>query len=89
MIIQTDDVLLWAESEDEMLEVLELFLRVAVCHNVAIHPGRAKCEIFVKETIYCGLKITRDGITVDPVRVNGLKNVQHPQNVGDVWSGFW
>ena len=36
--IQTDDVIFWAETEEEMLEVLELLLRVAVSHNVAIHP---------------------------------------------------
>ena len=68
-----------------MLEVLELFLRVAVCHNVAIHPGREKCVIFVKETVYWGLKIRQEGITVDPVRINGLKNIQQPHSVGDVW----
>ena len=85
LMVQTDDVLLWAESEEEMMEILELFLRVAVSHNVAIHPGRAKCELFITETIYCGLRITRDGITVDPDRVKGLQEVEQPKTVGDVW----
>ena len=71
LMIQTDDVLLHAKSEEEMLEILRLFLHVTACHNMALNPGAGKCNLFVKETIYCGLKITREGISVDPERVAG------------------
>ena len=90
LIVQTDDVLLYttsgddeAKSQAEMLEILQLFLHTVACHNMAIHPG--KCELFVKSTTYCGLRVTRDGITVDPERVAGLLNMPEPVTVGDVW----
>ena len=90
LIVQTDDVLLYttsgddeAKSQAEMLEILQLFLHTVACHNMAIHPG--KCELFVKSTTYCGLRVTRDGITVDPERVAGLLNMPDPITVGDVW----
>ena len=90
LIIQTDDVLLYTtfgddedESQREMLEILELFLHTVSCHNMAIHPN--KCELFVDSTTYCGLRVTRQGITVDPERVAGLLNMPAPETVGDVW----
>ena len=60
LMVQTDDVLLHAESETEMLEMLDLFLHTVVCHDMSINP--AKCELFVDSTIFCGLKITRQGV---------------------------
>ena len=66
-----------------MMEILELFLHVVTCHRMAIHPG--KCRCFVKDAIFCGLKITRDGVTVDPDRIKGLVNISAPRHVGDVW----
>lgn len=59
LIVQTDDVLLWADTEEEMKEILEVILRTVVARNVAIHLGKQKCEIFIKETRYCGLKIKK------------------------------
>ena len=83
LMVQTDDILLHAQSEEEMLEVLELCLKTIASHNMAIHPG--KCEFFVSETIYCGLHVSRQGITVDPARVQGIVNMPEPRTVGDVW----
>ena len=70
------------ESQREMLELLELFFHVVSCHNLAIHPN--KCQLFVESTTYCGLRVTRQGITVDPERVAGLRNMPDPVTVGDV-----
>ena len=83
LIAQTDDILLYARSEKEMLELLELFFHTIACHKMKLSPS--KCRLFVKQTIYCGLKITREGIEVDPERVNGLINLPAPENIGDVW----
>ena len=84
LVVSTDDVLLHARSEEEMLEILELFLHTVVCHKLAIHPS-GKCELFVKRTVYCGLLISREGIEVDPERLAGLASMPRPQTVGDVW----
>ena len=42
-------------------------------------------KLYVKEVIFCGLKITREGITVDPERIKGLLGMPTPKNLGDVW----
>ena len=66
-----------------MLEILETFLHVVACHKMAINPWKTK--LFVKEVIFCGLKVTRQGITVDPERIKGLLHMPKPKNLGDVW----
>ena len=83
LMIQTDDVLLHAVDEDEMVEILDLFLQTVACHKLAINPR--KCALLIKETVYCGLLVTREGISVDPARTKGLREMPPPKNVGDVW----
>ena len=91
LIISTDGIILWADTEEEMMEKLELFLflRVSVSHKLdtVVYTRRSrseKCELFVSETVYHGLKMTRQGITVGSVRIKGLLEVEQPKTVGDV-----
>ena len=39
LVIQTDDVLLYAKSQTEMLEILELFLSTVATHRLCMHPA--------------------------------------------------
>ena len=68
LIIQTDGVLLYTtcgndkeKSEAEILEMLELFLHTVSCHNMSLHPN--KCNLHVDDVIYCGNRVTRDGMS--------------------------
>ena len=83
LMIQTDDVLLYSRTEEEMVEILELFLHVVACHKMAINPW--KTTLFAKDVVFCGLRITREGIAVDPERIKGLLELPEPKNLGDVW----
>ena len=83
LLVLTDDVLLYAQTQEEMLEILELFMHAISCHKLAMHPG--KCKIFCTETVFCGHHVSRQGVTVDPERLAGLVNISPPRHVGDVW----
>ena len=83
LFVQTDDVLLYADTADTLLELMVLFLRTVMMHNLAIHPD--KCVVFTREVIYCGLKVSGQGVSVDPERLEGLKTMPAPTTVGDVW----
>ena len=83
LFVQTDDVLLYADSPVTLLELIVLFLRTVMIHNLAIHPD--KCVVFAREVIYCGLKVSGQGVAVDPERLAGLKAMPAPTTVGDVW----
>ena len=66
-----------------MLDVLTLFMHTCKLHAIAIHP--AKCELFRREVIYCGLHVSEKGVVVDPARAAGLRDLPSPKTVGDVW----
>ena len=83
LIVQTDDILLFASSAEELLALTVVFVRTVMLHNLAIHPN--KCRMFVRQLGYCGLHISGDGITVDPERLQGLQALPNPVTVGDVW----
>ena len=61
LVALCDDILLYAKTQEEMREILHLFITTTARHRMALHPG--KCSIFVTNTIYCGLKVGRAGIT--------------------------
>ena len=83
LFVQTDDVLLYAETAEELMELIVIFLRTVMLHNLAIHPN--KCLLFARQLIYCGLHVSGDGVTVDPDRLESLINIPDPITVGDVW----
>ena len=73
LLVMTDDVLLHARSIEEMIHILDLFLHTVACHKMSLAPK--KTRLFCTSTIYCGHKITRQGITVDPARIQGLREM--------------
>ena len=78
-----DDVLMHAKTQEEMMDLIHIFMRTCLMHNLAIHPD--KCELFKRELIYCGIRISVKGITVDPKRVSAILALPQPKTVGDVW----
>lgn len=81
--ILTDDVLLHAATQEQLVLLLDKFLTVCVQHNLAVHPGKIK--LFKQAVIYCGLHISSNGISVDPDRIQALTQMSPPLTVGDVW----
>ena len=70
LFVQTDDVLLYAHTPEELLELIVVFLRTVMMHNLAVHPD--KCLLFARELIYCGLHVSAAGVSVDPDRLQAL-----------------
>ena len=83
LVVQTDDVLLFAPTARDLLALTVLFVRTVMVHNLAIHPN--KCLLFQRALIYCGLHVSGQGVTVDPERLQGLQALPYPATIGDVW----
>ena len=73
LLVLCDDVLLFAANQRQMVILIDLFLTAVSQHRMCMHPG--KCDMFAVSTTYCGHLVTRDGITVEPERLQGLKAV--------------
>ena len=82
LLIWLDDWLLHAKTFIEYLTVLEKFLALCVEHNFVLSP--AKCKLLCKQAKWCGRKISAEGITLDPRRIDGLLSMQRPETAGDL-----
>ena len=71
-----DDGLGSAISEKELLELLAWVLERCESYGLKLNPS--KCEFFTKSVIWCGKKISADGITHDPKRIQGLLDMPAP-----------
>ncbi|OWY99498.1 LOW QUALITY PROTEIN: Retroelement [Phytophthora megakarya] len=72
VLVWLDDILGYAESEEELMELLEEVLQRCEKFGLKLHPG--KCKFFLKEVTWCGKVISENGVTHSPERVQGYVN---------------
>lgn len=83
-VVYLDDVLIYSKNEQEheshVRQVLEALLKAG------LYVKGEKCEFSVTTTKYLGFIVTPDGLTMDPAKVEAVKNWPVPQNVTEVQS---
>ena len=79
-----DDILLWANSKDEMLKNLRLTLQR--CQERSIKLNLEKCQLMVSEIKYFGHVISVNGIKPDPQKIQGLRDFPIPKCKADIQS---
>ncbi|XP_062093992.1 uncharacterized mitochondrial protein AtMg00860-like [Humulus lupulus] len=68
------------EHEDHLRKTLQRLKEQQVCAKLQ------KCEFWVEEVVFLGHKVTKDGVSVDQVKVEAVKDWPKPKNVTDVRS---
>ncbi|OBS16093.1 hypothetical protein FPOA_27763 [Fusarium poae] len=83
-----DDILIYSRTREEHVEQLKMVLEKLRAAGLFANP--AKCEFMVKETKFLGLIVGRDGIRMDPAKIETVKNWQTPTCLTDVqaFTGF-
>ena len=82
VIIYIDDVLIIAESEEEMLMLLIQVIQRFKKYNLKINLS--KCKFFMKELKYLGHIISHKGQRPDPRYVQRIINLNKPNGVEDI-----
>ncbi|KAE9083679.1 hypothetical protein PF006_g26638 [Phytophthora fragariae] len=77
-----DDILGYAESEDELLQLLDQVLVRCEAYGLKLHAK--KCEFFEIEVKWCGKMVSAAGVRHCPDRGQGLVEMQPPQTAGDL-----
>uniref|UniRef100_A0A8C7Y3F7 Gypsy retrotransposon integrase-like protein 1 n=1 Tax=Oryzias sinensis TaxID=183150 RepID=A0A8C7Y3F7_9TELE len=79
-----DDVLCFAKSFEEHVQVLRKVLQALQRHGVKLNPEN--CELFRKEVRYVGRLVSAEGVRVDPKDIEAVQSLKHkrPQTVGDL-----
>lgn len=82
MLIWLDDWVLHSKTFEEHIELLEKFLGLSLLYDFTLSPE--KTNLLTKRAKWCGRKITAEGITLDPRRIEGLLSMQRPDTAGDL-----
>jgi hypothetical protein len=85
VIVYMDDILIFAENQEELQEWTKQVLQQLREHDLFLKPK--KCE-FNKSTMeYLGLIIQEGKLSMDPVKLSGIRDWPTPTSVKQVW-GF-
>ncbi|GJW50209.1 putative reverse transcriptase domain-containing protein [Tanacetum coccineum] len=80
VIVFIDDILIYSKSEEEHEVHLKTILDLL--KKEKLYAKFSKCEFWLKEVQFLGHVVNRDGIHVDPSKVESVKNwkMSHPVN---------
>ena len=84
MIVYLDDILVFSKSKEEHLEHLKLVLRTLQKEKLLINLK--KCSFMKEELIYLGFVVSKEGLKMDPEKVQAIWNWPIPRNIFEVRS---
>ena len=84
MLVFLDDIFIYSSTEEEHISHLREVLEVLRREKLYLKPS--KCEWMLPEVEFLGHRIGRDGLAVDPHKVDAVKQWPTPTNVSELRS---
>ncbi|KAL5567050.1 hypothetical protein UlMin_030214 [Ulmus minor] len=84
VIVFIDDILVYSKSAEEHEEHLRLILQTLRDHQ--LFAKFKKCEFWLNQVAFLGHVISKDGVAVDPSKVEAVENWKPPSNASEVRS---
>ncbi|XP_040998429.1 uncharacterized protein LOC121244400 [Juglans microcarpa x Juglans regia] len=84
VVVFIDDILIYSKSETEHEEHLKLVL--GTLRDKQLFAKLKKCEFWLDSITFLGHVVSKDGISVDPGKVEAVVNWSAPRNVHEVRS---
>jgi hypothetical protein len=79
-----DDIIIYSKLEEENEHHLRMVLQVFRDHQ--LYAKLSKCSFYQKQIHYLGHIISKDGITVDPEKIEAIREWSTTKNVTEVRS---
>jgi hypothetical protein len=84
VIVFLDDILVYSKLEEEHEQHLRMVLQVLREHQ--LYAKLSKCSFYQEQIHYLGHIISKDGIVVDPEKIEAIREWSVPKNVTEVRS---
>ncbi|XP_071933807.1 uncharacterized protein [Coffea arabica] len=84
VVVFIDDILVYSKTREEHAKHLELVLQILREHK--LYAEFSKCEFWLEEISFLGHKVSKDGITVDPAKVEAVTMWKQPETPTEVRS---
>ena len=77
--VKVDDILLSGKTNTDHLENIEKVFRVL--KEIGATVNKKKCMFFVKEIEYLGFIINKNGIHLNPHKINAINELPQPKDL--------
>ena len=84
IIIFIDDILVYSDNEKDHEEYLRVALQVL--RDNRLYAKLSKCDFWIKEVNFLGHIISKQGISVDPAKIQTILEWPTPKTVTDIRS---
>jgi hypothetical protein len=84
VIVFIDDILVYSKSLEEHDDHLRVVLQIL--RDKKLYAKLKKCEFWLNQVVFLGHVISKDGITVDPSKIEAVVSWDRPTNVSEVRS---
>jgi len=82
VVVYLDDILIFTKMEEEHVQAVRWVLQVLKENKLFLRPE--KCEFYKQRIEYLGLVISENEVSMDPVKVAGVREWPTPENKTDV-----
>ncbi|KAL4564653.1 hypothetical protein LXL04_028721 [Taraxacum kok-saghyz] len=82
VIVFIDDILIYSRSKEEHGKHLRLILELL--RNEKLYAKFSKCEFWIQEVKFLGHVVSREGIHVDPSKIEAIENWKTPKTPTEI-----
>ena len=79
MVVFIDDILVYSKSREEHERHLSIVLQTL--RDKQLYAKLKKCELWLDRISFLGHVVTKDGISIDPGKVDAMSNWRRPTTV--------
>ncbi|KAA0036879.1 ty3-gypsy retrotransposon protein [Cucumis melo var. makuwa] len=84
VIVFIDDILIYSKTEAEHEEYLRMVLQTL--RDNKLYAKFSKCEFWLKQVSFLGHVVSKDGVSVDPAKIEAVTGWTRPSTVSEVRS---